>query len=227
MKRSKRLKSQDEKFDKTKAYSLEEAIAMLKESQVKFDAGIELHLNLGIDPKKSSQLARGTIVLPHGTGKTKRVAAFVSEAKQTEAKEAGADIVAGDDEIAKIKETGKCDFDVAVATPDMMKKLGPIAKTLGQQGLMPNPKTDTVGEDVKRMVTELKGGKIAFRNDDGGNIHILVGRVSFEPAQLIANITTATEAIRKARAAEVKRQYITNIVVSSSMGPGIRIALSA
>ncbi len=225
MSRSKRYKQGEEKISKGKTYPLSEAIALVKESPVKFDAGVELHIKLGIDPKKSSQLSRGTTVLPHGTGKTKRVAAFVNEAKQAEAKEAGADIIGGEDEIAKIKETGKCDFDVAVATPDMMKKLGPIAKILGQQGLMPNPKTETVGEDVKRMVSELKGGKMAFRNDDSGNLHMLVGRVSFTTEQITENVNTALEAVRKSRAPEVKGEFIRGAVLSASMGPAIRFSV--
>ncbi len=223
MKRSKRYKSALEKISADKTYTLDEAITFIKQNPVKFDAGVEIHIRLGIDPKKSSQLARGTFVLPNGTGKTKKVAAFVSEAKIAEAKEAGADLIAGEEEIAQIKESGKCDFDVAVATPDMMRKLGPIAKILGQQGLMPNPKTDTVGDDIKRMISEHKGGKVAFRNDDSGNVHILVGRVSFDAADLKKNIKTALEAIEKSRSSEVKGEYITNLVLSSSMGPGIKI----
>ncbi len=221
MKRSKRYKATKEGLDEKKVYTLEEAIAEVKKDPVKFDAGVEAHLHLGIDIEKSDQVVRSTVVLPHGTGKTKKVIAFVSEDKVAEAKEAGADIIGDDAVIAEIKATGKCDFDVAVATPDMMKKLGPIAKTMGQQGLMPNPKTETVGTDIKKMVTELKGGKVAFRSDAGGNVHMLVGRVSHEEKKLSQNIQTMIEAVRKAKPAEAKGEYIVSLTLSSSMGPGV------
>ncbi|MFH1426716.1 MAG: 50S ribosomal protein L1 [Candidatus Kerfeldbacteria bacterium] len=225
MARSKRYKEASGSIDATTQYSLEEGIKKVKENPVKFDAGIELHIRLGIDPSKSEQLVRGTVVLPHGSGKTKRVAAFVSPDKEAEAKEAGADIIGGDAVIEEIKTTGKCDFDVAVATPDMMKKLGPIAKTLGQQGLMPNPKTETVGPDVKKMVTELKGGKIAYRCDDGGNIHMLIGRVSFEDSALSENIQTVLESVAKVRPSEAKGTFMTAVYLSPSMGPSIKITV--
>ncbi|MFC1598007.1 50S ribosomal protein L1 [Patescibacteria group bacterium] len=225
MGRSKRYKESVDKIDTSKAYTLEEAITFIKQNPVKFDAGVEIHINLTIDPKKSEQIVRSTVVLPHGTGKTKRVAAFVSADKEAEAKEAGADIIGNEDVIAEIKKTGKCDFDVAIATPDMMKKLGQIAKILGQQGLMPNPKTETVGPDVKKMVSELKGGKVAFRSDDGGNVHLLVGRVSYDAEKLIENINTFLEAVRKARPPEAKGVYMQKVILSSSMGPGISITV--
>lgn len=205
--------------------TLDEAIAAVKESPVKFDAGVEVHMHLGIDPKKSEQMVRGTVTLPHGTGKTKRVAAFVGPEVAAEAKEAGADLIGDDAVIAEIQKSGKCDFDIAVATPDMMKKLGPIAKTLGQQGLMPTPKTETVGTNVKQMVSELKKGKVAYRSDDGGNVHMLVGRVSFDANQLSENIRTVLESVRKAKPAEAKGIYMQTITLSSSMGPGIRVTV--
>lgn len=225
MKRSKRYKSTIEKVDADRMYTLDEAITTVKQDPVKFDAGVEIHVKLGIDPKKSDQVVRGTVVLPHGTGKTKRVAAFVSAGKEAAAKEAGADIIGTEEVIAEIKATGKCDFDVAIATPDMMKKLGMIAKILGQQGLMPNPKTETVGEDVKKMVTELKGGKVAFRSDDGGNVHMLVGRVSFDATQLKENISAFLDSVKKARPAEAKGIYMHTAVLCSSMGPGIKTTI--
>lgn len=225
MKRSKRYTAIAEKIEADKVYSLEEAINLLKESPVKFDAGIELHMKLGTDPTKSEQVVRSTVVLPHGNGKTKRVVAFVSEAKEAEAKEAGADIIGNDAFIEEIKKTGKCDFDVAVATPEMMKKLGPIAKTLGQQGLMPNPKTETVGEDIARMVKDLKGGKIAYRSDDSANVHFLVGRVSFDAAQILENIRVVVESVKKAKPAEAKGQYIVSTTLAASMSPGIPVSV--
>lgn len=224
MKRSKRYKEKTKDIDAKKVHTMEEALAILKNSPVKFDAGIEMHIKLGIDPSKTEQIVRGTVVLPNGNGKTKKVIAFVSSDKEAEAKEAGADIIGTEEVIAEIQKTKKCDFDVAVATPDMMKKVGPIAKILGQKGLMPNPKTDTVGPDVKKMVSELKGGKIAYRSDDGGNVHFLVGRVSFDEAKLQENINAVLESVRKAKPAESKGTFIPHIVLSSSMGPGVKVS---
>lgn len=225
MKHSKRYTATSAKIEATKVYTLDEAIALVKESPVKFDAGVEVHVRLGIDPKKSDQLVRGTVVLPHGSGKSKRVMAFVPTNLEAEAKEAGADIIGTDEVINEIKNTGKCSFDVAVATPDMMKKLGVIAKILGQQGLMPSPKTETVGTDVKKMVTELKGGKVAYRCDDGANVHVLVGRVSFEANKLTENIRAAMDSIIKAKPAEAKGVYVKSVTLASSMGPGIKVSI--
>ncbi len=223
MPRSKRYKAIAQKVDPTRAYTIDEAVQLLAESPVKFDAGVELHCRLGIDTKKSDQLVRGTVVLPHGTGKVTRVAAFVSEAKVTEATAAGADLIGTDEVIEKIKQSGKCDFDIAVATPDMMRKLGPIAKILGQQGLMPTPKTETVGPNVTEMVLQLKAGKVAFRNDDGGNVHFLIGRVSFPAQQLKENVTTIIEALRRVKPSDSKGVYLVRCTLSSSMGPGVRL----
>lgn len=226
MKRSKRYKQQTEKIDADKTYTLTEALTILQEAPVKFDAGIELHIKLGIDTKKSDQVVKGTVVLPHGNGKTKKVVAFVSPEKEAEAKEAGADMIGNDEVIEEIKKTGKCDFDVAIATPDMMKKVAPIAKILGQKGLMPNPKTETVGPDVKKMITELKAGKTAYRSDDGGNVHFLVGRISFSEQQTAENITAVIDSVKKAKPAEAKGVYIQQTTVSSSMGPGVPVSIA-
>lgn len=219
--RSKRYQAIASKIEAGKKYSIADAFALLQEGKLKFDAGVELHLNLGIDASKSDQIVRSTVVMPHGTGKETRVAAFVNEGKVDEAKEAGADLIGDESVIEEIKKTGKCDFDVAVATPDMMRQLGPIAKTLGQQGLMPSPKTDTVGEDIARMVKELKGGKTAYRSDDGGNVHLLVGRASFTPEQIAENIETAMESVRKAKPADAKGTYVVSATLAASMSPGI------
>jgi large subunit ribosomal protein L1 len=224
MSHSKRFQEAIAKIDRAKTYTVDEAIQFVKQNPVKFDAGVELHFKLGIDPKKSEQTVRSTLVLPHGTGKTLRVAAFVGPNQEAEATAAGADLIGTQEVIDKIKETGKCAFDVAVATPEMMKKIGPIAKILGQQGLMPSPKTETVGPDVKKMVSELKGGKVAFRSDDGGNLHFLVGRVSFPDEKLKANIQAVLDVVRKAKPAESKGIFLLNVVLSSSMGPGIKIS---
>lgn len=222
---SKRMDTSRGQIDKKKIYTLEEAVALIKAtSNVKFDASVELHANLGIDPRKSDQQIRATITLPHGTGKTKKVAAFVSSNNEVVAKEAGADFVYGEDDIAEIKNTGKIDFDVAVATPDMMPKLAVAARVLGPRGLMPNPKTDTVGTDVKKMIDELKKGKMSFKNDDTSNIHVIVGKVSFDDAKLVENITALLDTLKKVKPAATKGTYLKSLFLTSSMGPSVKIS---
>ncbi len=221
---SKRMDALRAKVDKNKVYSLDEAVKLLQETTgVKFDATVEVHANLGIDTKKSEQQVRATVTLPHGTGKTKTVAAFVSAEKEKEAKEAGADFVYGEEEIKKIKDTGKIEFEVAVTTPDMMPKLASIAKVLGPKGLMPNPKTETVGPNIKKMIEELKKGKVTFKNDDTGNVHQAVGKISFGEEKLKENITAFLEALKKAKPATAKGTFIQSLNVCSSMGPAIKI----
>jgi len=222
---SKRMKALRAKVDANKVYTLDEALKLAKEtSGVKFDASVEVHANLGIDPKKGEQQVRSTVVMPHGTGKTKTVAAFVSAEKEKEAKDAGANFVYGEEQIKKIKDTGKIEFEVAVTTPDMMAKLAGIAKILGPKGLMPNPKTETVGPNIKKMIEELKKGKITFKNDDTGNIHQLIGKVSFPEAQLKENFTTFLEALKKAKPNTSKGTYIKSLTLCTSMGPSIRVS---
>ncbi len=222
---SKRMKALAAKVDKNKVYGWDEAVKLVKEtSGVKFDAAVEIHANLGIDPKKGEQQIRASATLPHGTGRTKKVAAFVSADKEKEAKEAGADFIYGDEEIKKIKDTGKIEFDVAVTTPDMMPKLAAIAKVLGPKGLMPNPKTETVSPQIKKMVEELKKGKITFKNDDTSNVHQSIGKVSFSEAQLKENLAAFVDVLKKAKPATAKGTYIKNLVMVSSMGPAIRIS---
>ncbi len=221
---SKRMKAIRAKIEKNKTYSLDEAVKLLSEtSGVKFDATVEVHANLGIDTKKSEQQVRATVVLPNGTGKTKTVAAFVSPEKEKEAKEAGADFVYGEEEIKKIKDTGKIPFEVAITTPDMMPKLAAIAKVLGPKGLMPNPKTDTVGPNIKKMIEEMKKGKITFKNDDGGNVHQAVGKISFGEDKLKENIATLLEALKKAKPNTSKGTFLKNVTLCSTMGPAIKI----
>lgn len=211
--------------DKNKVYPLDEAVKLIKEtSGVKFDASVEVHANLGIDPKKGEQQIRATATLPHGTGKTKKLAAFVSPEKEKEAKEAGADVVYGEEEIKKIKDTGKIDFEIAVTTPDMMPKMAAVAKVLGPKGLMPNPKTETVSPNLKKMIEELKRGKITFKNDDTSNIHQIVGKVSFSEAALKENITAFLEALKKAKPTTAKGTYIKSLSICTTMGPAIRIS---
>jgi large subunit ribosomal protein L1 len=222
---SKRMSDLNTKVKKNLVYTWDDALKLAKEtSKVKFDASVELHINLGIDPKKGDQQIRSTVVLPHGTGKSKKIAAFVSPEKEKDAKEAGADLVCGEDEIKKIKETEKVDFDIAVTTPDMMPKLASIAKVLGPKGLMPNPKTDTVGPNIKKIIEELKKGKITFKNDDTGNVHVSIGKVSFSEAQLKENLTAFMEALKKTKPSSSKGTFMKNIVVQSTMGPAIKIS---
>lgn len=226
-KRSKRYQAVATKISADKSYSIAEAIAFLKEAPTKFDSSIELHVRLGIDPKKSDQTVRGSAQLPHGTGKTKRIIAFVGSNAEADAKAAGADSIGTAEIIQAIKTTGKVDFDVAVATPDMMKLLAPIARILGQKGLMPNPKTDTVGPDVKKMITALKKGKVNFKNDATSNVHLAVGKLSFTAEQLAENIQATIEALRKAKPAGSKGQYFRSVTVTSTMGPGVAISVAA
>jgi large subunit ribosomal protein L1 len=222
MSHSKRFKSIKAEVAKD-IVSVAQALATLKKNPVKFDAAVEVHFRLGIDPKKGDQNVRASAVLPHGTGKVVKVAAFVSPDKEAEARSAGADVVGGEELIAEIAKTGKADFDVAVATPDMMKQLAPIAKVLGQKGLMPNPKTGTVAPDVKRMVEELKKGKVNFKNDDGANLHQVIGKLSFTDAQLEENYKTLIDSVQKAKPETVKSSLIRAIYLTTSMGPSIRV----
>ncbi|OGH84731.1 MAG: 50S ribosomal protein L1 [Candidatus Magasanikbacteria bacterium RIFOXYA2_FULL_44_8] len=221
---SKRMTASAAKLEKNKVYTLDEAIKLVKETAgVKFDASVEIHAKLGIDPKKGEQQIRATVVLPHGTGKSKKIAAFVTSEKEKDAKEAGADLVYGEEDIKKIKDTGKIDFEIAVTTPDMMPKLAAIAKILGPKGLMPNPKTETVGPNIKKIIEELKKGKITFKNDDTSNVHQMVGKVSFSEAQLKDNLVAFLDALKKAKPNSAKGTYIQNLVLCSTMGPAIKI----
>ena len=222
---SKRIAEAIKLIDHTKPYSIEQAIKLAKEtSKVKFDASVEVHFRLGIDPKQTEQKVRTQISLPHSTGKNIRVAAFVSPAKEKEAKEAGADIIGGEELVKQIKQTEKTDFDIAVADGAMMKSLATVAKILGQRGLMPNPKAGTVGDDIRKIVSELKSGsKIDVKTDDSGNIHQVIGKVSFDDAKLLENFQALKDAVYRAKPAAVKKDFVTSITVTTSMGPGIRV----
>jgi large subunit ribosomal protein L1 len=221
---SKRFKEISKAIDPKKSYALADAVALLKAgATAKFDETVELHLRLGIDPRQSDQLIRSTVSLPHGTGKTKRVVAFVESAQEATAKEAGADIVGGEELIDELVKTGKIDFDVAVATPAMMPKLAKAARVLGPKGLMPNPKTDTVSPNVAKMITEQKGGKVTFKNDNTANLHMVVGKASFKPEQLVDNVRAAIEALRKVKPASSKGIFMRSITIKSTMGPGISL----
>ncbi|PJA87178.1 MAG: 50S ribosomal protein L1 [Candidatus Moranbacteria bacterium CG_4_9_14_3_um_filter_42_9] len=223
MQRGKKYKAATKKLDRNKSYSVEEAVKLIKENKFsKFDESVEIHIKTGIDPKKSDQLVRGNVVLPHGTGKTKRVAVITSTSA-AEAKTAGADIVGGEELIEKISK--KIDFDVLVATPEMMPKLAKIAKILGPKGLMPNPKTETVTTKIKETVEALRKGKTAFKNDDTGNIHQVIGKVSFEEDKLVENIQIFLENVSKVKPGGLKGKLIGNITLCSTMGAGIKISL--
>jgi len=220
------MKALNAKVDKDKVYSLADALALVKEtSTVKFDASVEAHLKLGLDTKKSDQQIRSTVNLPHGTGKSKKVAAFVGSNDEKAAKAAGADFIYGEEEIKKIKDTGKIEFDIAVATPEMMPKLAVAAKVLGPKGLMPNPKTDTVGKDIAKLITELKRGKASFKNDDAGIVHLSIGKVSFSVEQLGENYNALLDALKKAKPPSAKGIFFKSIHLTSSMGPSVKVAL--
>lgn len=202
------------------------AIDLLKQMRPpKFDATVELHLNLGIDPKKGEEQMRGTLVFPHAFGKSKKVIAFVEPEKEAEAREAGADIVAGETAINELAKSGVIDFDIAVATPVMMPKLAKAAKILGPRGLMPNPKTETVSPQVKKMISEIKQGKATFKNDDSGNVHLAIGKLSFEKEKLLVNLTTALDTVRKAKPAAAKGTFIKSATLCTTMSPAVRLAL--
>lgn len=222
-KKSKQLRAALEKIDSTKAYSVEEAVALAKETNfAKFDATVEVAYNLNIDVKKADQQIRGAMVLPNGTGKTARVLVFARGAKAEEAKAAGADFVGEDDLVAKIND-GWLDFDVVIATPDMMALVGRLGRVLGPRNLMPNPKTGTVTMDVTKAVEEVKAGKVTYRVDKAGNIHVPIGKVSFDNEKLVENFNTINDVLLKAKPSTAKGQYIKNISVTTTFGPGIHV----
>ena len=221
---AKRVKANNGLVEKDKVYSVEEAIELAKKTaNTKFVGSLEVHIRAGIDPKQTDQNIRGTASLPHGTGKLKRVAAFVSDSKEKEARDAGATLVGGEDLIKTIKETEKVDFDVAIAEPAMMPKLALIAKILGPKGVMPNPKTGTVGANIGQMVKEIAGGKVNFKNDDSGNIHQIIGKSNFESKQLLENFKAFYDAVVHAKPSTVKGQYIVSVSMNATMGPGIKL----
>jgi large subunit ribosomal protein L1 len=220
---SKRLDELKKLIDGNKIYTLEEALALvIKTAKAKFDETVEVHIRLGIDPKKSDQMVRGTVLLPHGIGKTRKVAVLAKGEKQKEAETAGADIVGFNDLIENISK-GSIDFDFLVATPDTMKDLSKVAKILGPRGLMPNPKSGTVTFDIATTVSELKKGRIEYKNDSFGIIHVPIGKVSLEKDKLIDNIKILIETIIKAKPVTVNGVYVKSISISSTMGPGILV----
>jgi large subunit ribosomal protein L1 len=226
MSQGKKYRNAAKKADPAKAYTLQEAVGLLKEiAYAKFDETVELSMRTGLDPKKSDQNIRGTVLLPHGTGKKVRVLVFAKGEKEAEAKEAGADYVGSDELIKKISE-GWVDFDVAIATPDIMSQVGKLGKILGVRGLMPNPKTGTVTFDVAKAVKDSKSGKIEYRLDKQGNLHLPVGKKSFPAEKLGENARQVIAEVLRAKPSSAKGSYIKSITLSSTMSPGIKIALS-
>ncbi len=223
MKLPKKRKAVESRVDKNKMYSLKEASTLVKDvNTTKFDASVDLHIRLGVDPKKADQAIRGTVNLPHGTGKTKRVLVLCTPDKEAEAKAAGADYVGLDEYVQKI-EGGWVDVDVIVATPSVMPKIGKLGKILGPRNLMPNPKTGTVTNDVAAAVNEVKGGKIAFKVDKAGIIHASIGRVSFTPEKITENSHELINAIVRAKPSSSKGTYLRSVFMASSMSPGIAV----
>ncbi len=223
---TKRLKEIQKIVDAEKAYSVQEAVTLLKKvPHVKFNETVEMSFNLGADPKQSDQMVRGTLMLPNGTGKKVKVLVLCKGEAANQAKVAGAEYVGGDDLIAKIS-SGWMDFDVVISSPDMMRDVGKLGKVLGPRGLMPNPKTGTVTNDLGRAVKEAKAGKIEFKLDKQGNINIGVGKISFEEKAICENIDTVVSAVNKARPQTTKGRFIKNIAISTTMGPGLKLDLA-
>lgn len=223
-KHSKRYTQIKQFFTRTKTYPLEEAIKLLKEhASAKFDETVEVAVRLGVDPRHADQIVRGTVVLPYGTGKKVRILVFAQGEKEKEALEAGADYVGADDLIEKITKEGWVDFDVAIATPDIMSKVSKLGKILGPRGLMPNPKSGTVTFDLAKTIKEFKAGKVEFRVDKTGIVHVPVGKISFPVEHLVQNISTLVDTIIKAKPAAAKGKYIKSIFITSTMSPSVRL----
>lgn len=219
----KRYRKAQELIDPAKTYALDEAIALARQTgTTKFDAGVEVHVRLGIDPKRSGEFVRSTVQLPHATGKKQRIAVFASGKAQEAARAAGADLVGGEELVQEIKKTEAVAFDVAIATPDMMKSLAPVAKILGQKGLMPNPKNETITPDPAAALQALRGGRTAFKADETGNAHLLVGKLSFPDEKLKENITAFLDALAKAKPKEMKGTYLKGFFLTTTMGPSMK-----
>jgi large subunit ribosomal protein L1 len=223
-KKGKSYQESSKLVDRNKLYELEEAIKLVKEtSKAKFDETIEMHIRLGVDGRHADQQVRGAIVLPHGTGKTKRVLVVAKAEKAAEAEKAGADFVGAEDIITKIQTENWFDFDIIVATPDMMGQLGRLGRVLGPKGLMPNPKSGTVTFDIERAVKEIKAGKVEYRLDKTNIVHVSIGKASFAENMLTENLQALIEALNKAKPAAAKGTYLKSVTIASTMGPGIRL----
>ncbi len=222
--RSKRYRESEKQLDRTKTFELKEAIPFLKKMVApKFDSSVDLHFSLNIDSKKSDQMVRGTVVLPHGTGKKVRVAVFCKGEHEKQAKDAQADFVGGNDLIDKVS-AGFLDFDCAIATPEMMKDLSKLGKVLGPRGLMPSPKTGTVTNDITKAIQDVRKGKIEFRVDKQGGVHLAVGKISFDENKLYENALRVIEALNEAKPASIKGKFVKSLFISVSMNPGLRLA---
>lgn len=222
----KMLKAAKEKIEPVKEYSLEEAVTKVKElSFVKFDETVDMAMNLGVDPRKSDQMVRGSVVLPHGSGKSVRILVFAKGEKEMEARDAGADHVGVDDMVEKIKK-GWFEFDKVVATPDVMSSVGKLGKILGPKGLMPNPKLGTVTFDIARAIQDIKAGKVEYRTEKAGVVHVPVGKVSFESQKLVENAKAIVQSIMKAKPATSKGKYLKKVYLSSTMGPSVTVDIS-
>ena len=227
-KRGKKYLESKKAYDSTKEYELEEALKIVEQSaKAKFDETVELHLKLGVDSRHADQQVRGTIILPHGTGKSQKILAFVKEDRIDEAIEAGADYAGGAELAEKIQKENWLDFDVVIATPDMMGVGGRLGRVLGPKGLMPNPKAGTVTMDVAKAIEEVKAGKVEYRLDKANIIHVTVGKSSFEEAKLVENINTIISAIAKAKPAAAKGQYFRSVTMASTMGPGVKLNVAS
>ncbi len=225
-KNSKRVSANNKLVDATKTYDIDEALALVKQTaNTKFVGSVEIHARTNIEAKKTEQAVRGSVSLPHGTGKKLTIVAFVTNAKSEEAKQAGAAMVGGEELIDQIKTSGKTDFDIAVAEPALMPKLAQIAKLLGTRGLMPNPKTGTVSENISAAIKDIAGGKISFKNDDSGVVHSIIGKTDFEVSHLKENLEVYLKALRDSKPQALKGQFIQSVYLNATMGPGIKIKI--
>jgi large subunit ribosomal protein L1 len=221
--RGKKYKASAAQFDREELYSAVEAVDLVKATaKASFDETIEVAVRLGVDPRKADQIVRGTLSLPAGTGRTARVVVFAAGEKAADARKAGADVVGADDLVARVKE-GFLDFDIAIATPDQMGQVGTLGRVLGPRGLMPNPKTGTVTDDVEKAVIEFKGGRVEYRTDKVGNVHLRIGKASFDRAQLLENLHAVMDELHRAKPASAKGRYVRAVTLSSTMGPGVSV----
>lgn len=223
---SKRIAKLYQAVDRTKLYPINEALELAQTLvSTKFDETVEIHLRLGIDPRKGEQQIRSTVSFPHSFGKTKKIAAFVSENQKKDAQTAGADIVYTEADVAGLQKSGKIDFDMAVATPEVMPKIAPLAKILGPKGLMPSPKSETITTNLKKTLADLKKGKVAFKNDDTANVHVAIGKISLGHEKIMDNFNAFIEALKKVKPASAKGTFIRSATLTTTMGPGIKLAL--
>ena len=224
MSRGKKYKASIAQFDREELYSAVEAVDLVKATaKASFDETIEVAVRLGVDPRKADQIVRGTLSLPAGTGRTARVVVFAAGEKAADARKAGADVVGADDLVARVANEGFLDFDIAIATPDLMGQVGTLGRVLGPRGLMPNPKTGTVTDDVEKAVMEFKGGRVEYRTDKVGNVHLRIGKASFERAQLLENLHAVMDELHRAKPASAKGRYVRAVTLSSTMGPGVSV----